>query len=45
MNKVKDVGCTVDNETFTLEMVEANPVRCPDAAAAAIMYRSARRAP
>lgn len=39
VNKVRDVGCTVDNETFTLEQVEANPVRCPDAAAAELMYK------
>ena len=44
VNKVREVGCTVDNETFTLEMVEANPVRCPDAAAAELMYKSARKA-
>lgn len=44
VNKVRDVGCDVDNETFTLEQVEANPVRCPDAAAAELMYKGARRA-
>ena len=42
VNKVREVGCTVDNETFTLEQVEANPVRCPDAAAAELMYKGER---
>lgn len=45
VNKVREVGCTVDNETFTLEQVEANPVRCPDAAAAELMYKGERTTP
>ena len=29
----------VDNDTFTLEEVEANDVRCPDQEAAKAMYK------
>ncbi len=39
MNRVKDVDCVVDNDTFTLEEVEANDVRCPDQEAAKAMYK------
>ncbi|EIE21045.1 chorismate synthase [Coccomyxa subellipsoidea C-169] len=38
VSRVKDVGCTVDNSTFTLADIEANKVRCPDAEAAKAMY-------
>ena len=34
VSRVRDVGCDVDDATFTLEQVESNIVRCPDAAAA-----------
>ena len=39
VSRVHDVGCDVDNSTFTLEQVEANDVRCPDAEAAKAMYK------
>ena len=39
VSRVKDVVCTVDNETFTIEDVEANDVRCPDQEAAKLMYK------
>lgn len=39
VSRVKDVDCTVDNETFTIEDVEANDVRCPDQEAAKLMYK------
>ena len=38
VSRVKDVGCSVDNSTFTLADIEANDVRCPDAVAAKAMY-------
>ena len=38
---VQDVEAHVDPNTFTLEQVESNPVRCPDPAAAELMYQSA----
>ena len=38
MNRVRDVEACVDNSTFTLEEVESNAVRCPDAEAAQRMY-------
>ena len=34
VSKVQELGCDVDDDTFTLEEVEANIVRCPDQAAA-----------
>ncbi|GMI06636.1 hypothetical protein TrLO_g3189 [Triparma laevis f. longispina] len=34
VSKVQEVDCDVDPDTFTLEDVEANIVRCPDQAAA-----------
>lgn len=34
VSKVRDVGCNVDNSTFTMEDVESNMVRCPDQEAA-----------
>ncbi|KAK9842532.1 hypothetical protein WJX81_004756 [Elliptochloris bilobata] len=40
VNRVRDVDCEVDNETFTLEDVEANDVRCPDQEAAKAMYKA-----
>ena len=39
VNRVRDVYCQVDNETFTLAEVEANDVRCPDQEAAKAMYK------
>ena len=42
VNRVRDVTCDVDNETFTLADVEANDVRCPDQEAAKAMYKGAR---
>ena len=41
VNKVREVGCSVDNAAFTLEQVEATPVRCPDPEAAERMYQGA----
>mmetsp|Transcript_4527 Transcript_4527/g.13011 ORF Transcript_4527/g.13011 Transcript_4527/m.13011 type:complete len:423 (+) Transcript_4527:251-1519(+) len=38
VNRVLDIDSEVDHNTFTLEQVESNPVRCPDAAAADLMY-------
>ncbi|BDA45158.1 Chorismate synthase, chloroplastic [Coccomyxa sp. Obi] len=40
VSRVRDVGCDVDNSTFTLEQVEANDVRCPDPEAAKAMYKA-----
>ncbi|KAK9817667.1 hypothetical protein WJX72_000387 [[Myrmecia] bisecta] len=41
VNKVRDVEATnVDHNTFTIEQVESNPVRCPDAEAAEAMYQA-----
>jgi chorismate synthase len=37
VSKVQDIGCTVDDDTFTMADVEANMVRCPDAQAADAM--------
>jgi len=34
VSKVQDIGCEVDDDTFTMEDVDANIVRCPDEAAA-----------
>ena len=44
VSRVKDVDCVVDNETFTIEDVEANDVRCPDQEAAKLMYKGGRPA-
>ncbi len=38
VSQVRDEIAVVDNTTFTSEQVEANPVRCPDAASAERMY-------
>ncbi|CAL8462506.1 g2039 [Coccomyxa elongata] len=40
VSRVRDVTSSVDNSTFTLEDVEANDVRCPDAEAAKAMYKA-----
>ena len=45
VSRVKDVDCVVDNETFTIEDVEANDVRCPDQEAAKLMYKGGRPPP
>merc|ERR1719296_234982 len=37
VSKVQDIGCEVDDSTFTREEVEANMVRCPDTKAADAM--------
>jgi chorismate synthase len=34
VSKVQDIGCDVNDDTFTMEEVDANIVRCPDEAAA-----------
>jgi len=34
VSKVQDIGCTVDDNTFTMDDVDSNIVRCPDSAAA-----------
>jgi len=34
VSKVQDIGCDVDDDTFTMEDVDANIVRCPDEKAA-----------
>lgn len=39
VSKVQDIGCDVNDDTFTLEDVDANIVRCPDQEAAAIMLK------
>ncbi|KAH7622174.1 hypothetical protein Ndes2526B_g02997 [Nannochloris sp. 'desiccata'] len=40
VNRVRDVGCDVDHSTMTMAQIESNPVRCPDAAAAELMYQA-----
>ena len=42
VNKVREVGCSVNNAAFTLEEVESTPVRCPDPEAAELMYQGVR---
>ncbi|GAB4176603.1 MAG: chorismate synthase [Terrimicrobiaceae bacterium] len=37
VEKIHDITAGIDREAVTREMVEANPVRCPDAAAAELM--------
>lgn len=37
VSKVQDIGCQVDDDTFTMEDVDSNMVRCPDSSAAAQM--------
>jgi len=37
VSKVQDIGCQVDDDTFTMEDVDRNMVRCPDSSAAAQM--------
>lgn len=34
VSRVRDIGCEVDEDKFSLEDVESNIVRCPDQAAA-----------
>jgi len=34
VSKVQEIGCNVDDDTFTMEDVDANIVRCPDEEAA-----------
>jgi hypothetical protein len=45
VNRVRDVEAEVDNEAFTLEQVESNPVRCPDPEAAQLMYKGTSKHP
>uniref|UniRef100_A0A061R0L8 Chorismate synthase n=1 Tax=Tetraselmis sp. GSL018 TaxID=582737 RepID=A0A061R0L8_9CHLO len=40
VNRVRDVGCNVDNSAFTMEQVESNMVRCPDPIAADEMIKA-----
>ena len=42
VNRVRDVTSDVDHATFTQADVESNDVRCPDAAAAQLMYKGAQ---
>jgi len=37
VSKVQDITCDVDDDTFTMEDVDANIVRCPDEKAAELM--------
>jgi chorismate synthase len=37
VSTVQDIGCQVDDDTFTMEDVDSNMVRCPDFSAAAQM--------
>ena len=37
---MRDVGSAVDLNSFTLEDIESNPVRCPDQVAAEAMYQA-----
>ena len=39
VNRVRDVEAQVDHAALTLDAIESNPVRCPDAAAAELMYQ------
>lgn len=39
VSKVQDVGCDVDDDTFTQDDVDANIVRCPDPEAAEAMLK------
>jgi len=39
VSKVQDIGCDVDDDTFTREEVDSNIVRCPDADAAETMLK------
>jgi len=40
VNRVRDVGCDVDNSSFTMEDVESNICRCPDPVAAEEMIKA-----
>jgi len=40
VNRVRDVECDVDHSTMTMAQIESNPVRCPDNAAAELMYQA-----
>lgn len=42
VNRVRDVVANVDHDTFTMDDIEANPVRCPDPEAADAMYQGLR---
>ena len=42
VSRVQDVESKVDADTFTMEQVESTPVRCPDPAAAELMYKGAQ---
>lgn len=44
VNRVRDEVATVDHATMTMEQIESNPVRCPDAESAERMYRGERGA-
>ena len=40
VNRVRDVESNVDHSTLTMDAIESNPVRCPDQAAADLMYKA-----
>jgi chorismate synthase len=42
VSRVRDIGCSVDEDTFTMEDVESNIVRCPDQEAAKKMIDGGR---
>ena len=39
VSKVQDIGCDVDDDTFTMEEVDSNIVRCPDPVGAENMLK------
>jgi chorismate synthase len=43
VSRVREIGCEVDEATFTMEDVESNIVRCPDQGAAQKMIDGERR--
>lgn len=40
VNRVRDVESNVDHNELTMDAIESNPVRCPDEAAADLMYKT-----
>lgn len=40
VNRVRDVESNVDHDKLTMDAIESNPVRCPDEAAADLMYKA-----
>ena len=39
VNRVRDVESNVNHDALTMDAIESNPVRCPDEAAAELMYK------